>query len=373
MKKLYIRNFGFIKESEIEIGDLTVFVGPQASGKTLVLELIKLLVDKNIIIEKLKKHGFQWKSTQEFLEQFFGGGLGSVWKETTLIKKDGREVRYNTLHLKKKSKYTSERVFYIPAQRVLIYENEWPKSFSSYYYYVPYVVRNFSEEIRLLSDKIRSESIFPIKGKLPEYLKNILDKTIFRGTKLKKSSGMKKRFILEADEKELPIMVWSAGQREFIPLLLGLYKLMPAGKKSKEDSIDMVIIEEPEMGLHPVALQGVLVFILELLKRGYRVIMSTHSTLPLDFIWMINQLVNSRQEGLYEKLKSTFNFKNINDVKTLWDAIINKKFKVYFFKPEDEGVYIKDISKLALDSDEEWGNLTLFVSQVTDIVAEFAE
>ena len=46
-------------------------------------------------------------------------------------------------------------------------------------------------------------------------------------------------------------MVWSAGQREFVPLLLGMYWLMPPAKISPAQRLEWVVIEEPEMGLHP--------------------------------------------------------------------------------------------------------------------------
>jgi hypothetical protein len=49
-------------------------------------------------------------------------------------------------------------------------------------------------------------------------------------------------------------MASSAAQREFVPLLLGLYWLLPAAKIAKRDKIEWVLIEEVEMGLHPSAI-----------------------------------------------------------------------------------------------------------------------
>ena len=60
MKTLFIENFARIKRAEIAFGDLTVFVGPQATGKTLVLELVKLVEDRPTIMSNLKEHGFDW-------------------------------------------------------------------------------------------------------------------------------------------------------------------------------------------------------------------------------------------------------------------------------------------------------------------------
>ena len=85
-------------------------------------------------------------------------------------------------------------------------------------------------------------------------------------------SGLRKRIVLDVAGSQLPFMVWSTGQREFTPLLLGLYWLMPSGKVRKKDNINWVIIEEPEMGLHPQAISALLIVFLELMRRGYKVI-----------------------------------------------------------------------------------------------------
>ena len=44
------------------------------------------------------------------------------------------------------------------------------------------------------------------------------------------------------------------------------------------------------MGLHPRAVSGVLLMVLELLRRGYRVCLSTHSTQVLEFAWALRHL-----------------------------------------------------------------------------------
>ena len=42
-EKLIIRNFSPIKEAHIELRDLTVFVGPQATGKSLAAQSLYFL------------------------------------------------------------------------------------------------------------------------------------------------------------------------------------------------------------------------------------------------------------------------------------------------------------------------------------------
>jgi predicted ATPase len=39
-ERLVIRNFGPVQEADVEIKDLTVFVGPQATGKSITAQLL---------------------------------------------------------------------------------------------------------------------------------------------------------------------------------------------------------------------------------------------------------------------------------------------------------------------------------------------
>ena len=55
MNELKVENYGPIGKAHVEFGDLTILVGAQASGKSLFLELLKLLEDKDAIVETLRK------------------------------------------------------------------------------------------------------------------------------------------------------------------------------------------------------------------------------------------------------------------------------------------------------------------------------
>jgi hypothetical protein len=194
----------------------------------------------------------------------------------------------------KETSRKKEQLFFIPAQRVLTLENGWPRSFTSFEVGDPYVVRNFSEHLRLLMQQglgSKGSAIFPQKGRLKRELREALDHSIFHGAQVELNTiGMRKRIQINMGGNLLPFMAWSAGQREFMPLLLGLYWLMPASKASKKPDIDWVVIEEPEMGLHPRAILSVILSCLELLHRGYRLLISTHSPVLVEAVWAIRFL-----------------------------------------------------------------------------------
>lgn len=56
--ELKISNFGPIKDANINLGNLTFLIGPQASGKSLSLELLKLIIDKQHIVSTLRNYNY---------------------------------------------------------------------------------------------------------------------------------------------------------------------------------------------------------------------------------------------------------------------------------------------------------------------------
>jgi predicted ATPase len=51
---LKLKNVGQIIEADIRFGDLTVFVGPQASGKSIALQFLKLATDIGYVQREIK-------------------------------------------------------------------------------------------------------------------------------------------------------------------------------------------------------------------------------------------------------------------------------------------------------------------------------
>ena len=49
MNRLRLVNIGQLRVADLEFGDLTVFVGPQATGKSIALQFLKLVEDSGPI------------------------------------------------------------------------------------------------------------------------------------------------------------------------------------------------------------------------------------------------------------------------------------------------------------------------------------
>ena len=386
MEKLKIKSLGPIKEADILFGDLTLFVGPQASGKSILLQLIKLVMDRYNISSVLKQNNYEWgKKSEGFLDSFFGESMSAIWSVNTSINFDGKEYKQSAFLPKQGTRESSktEKLFYIPAQRVVTMSQGWPRNFGSFDIGDPFVLKQFSETIRVLMEKettnggSKQSEVFPKPNRIKEPLRKILDDAIFHGAKVESdNSSLKRRFLLEVGGSKLPFMTWSAGQKEFMPLLLSLYYLMPSAKVKMKDDIQAVIIEEPEMGLHPNAIQALMVVFFELMARGYKLIISTHSPVLLELLWAMNYIKN--QNGtvadLFELFSQKNNVSNRSIHKTFETIIKEKTFATYFFEQSKEGVTVKNISSLDASSEDEaisnWGGLTDFASKAGSIVSK---
>ena len=297
---LTVENMGPITKAEIDFGDLTVLVGPQASGKSILLQTLKLQLDAQHIAKMLRLHGFAWEKTDQetFLGLYFGEGLGGLWNDQTRVRWKGQDTAVKDLMALGQDEPRGPRVFYIPAQRVMVMQNGWPRNFESFSPGDPYVVKGFSEHLRLQMEKRQARvggAVFPLPEILAEETRALLTKSVFGGFALKQDiKDAQRRLVLQnGNGSSLPFTVWSAGQREFSPLLLGVYSHLPASGE-RFSGIEWVVLEEPEMGLHPRAITAVLFMVLELLNRGYRICISTHSPHVLDLVWALRVFVEHK-------------------------------------------------------------------------------
>jgi hypothetical protein len=247
MKRLEVKSFGPIREAAITFGDLTVLIGPQASGKSLFMQLFKAVSDAGAIRDDLKRYGFDWlhgkAPVRDYCSIYFGGGLGGLVGRWTSLRRDGKPIQFKNIARPGGGAAPEESVFLIPAQRALVLQDGWPRPFMGYSVGDPYCMRRFSDSLRLFMEQGLGpgEAIFPQPKRLKAEIKALLDASIYVGAKLElETEGMRKRIVLapRADDASLPYSAWSAGQREFTPLLLGLYWLMPPGATSRRVGIE---------------------------------------------------------------------------------------------------------------------------------------
>lgn len=391
MNSFRLESFGPIKKADISFGDLTILVGPQASGKSLFLEMFKLYVDRNHVLETLKKYNYivNKYNSKNIIEAYFGEGMGNIITSTTKVSLDNGQENEGKNLVKRLStpasleKTKSERIFYVPAQRIMSIDDGRTKNFMEFDISTPYVLRNFSETMRILvqGGLGSPEVIFPMKNRLKGQMKKRINESIFHGSRvvLDVESGQRK-MKLETAGALIPFMAWSAGQKEFLPLLLSFYCLSGVPNKiMNSGNYSTVIIEEPEMGLHPRAILSIVLQIIDLMKAGYRVIISTHSTILLEFSWAFNILRKLECSDFRKAMLDLFEVKEGSTVAALFDSLYSKKINTYYFRPGRNGGGVSSIDISSLDAGStndtiaEWGGLSSFSGRANDIVLKYSE
>ena len=387
--ELSINNFGPIKEAKIDFGDLTFIIGPQASGKSLALELLKLILDKYHIVSTLKKYNFILSKTdaKNILDWYFGEGLAGLFRDDTKIALDNEPFSpkdlLNAISKPKASGQKKESVFYVPAQRILSISEGRPRNFMEYDTSTPYVLRWFSETLRVFMQggMGNPDTIFPIKTRLKGAVKRAINDNIFHGGKVVlDKTGVQRNMKMEVAGMKIPFMAWSAGQKEFMPLLLAIYCLSGTSTQViDKNDYKLAVIEEPEMGLHPRAIQSVLLEIIELIQNGKKIIVSTHSTTFLEFVWAFNNMRYLPEDKFKSAMCEMFEIGTNTNAACLFDKLKEKTIKTFYSAKHNtkEGVTFSDISTLdAFNEDtdiSEWGGLSTFSSMTSEIVSRYTE
>ena len=380
--KLEIKNFAQIAHLDFDlgnVGDLTMIVGPQATGKSLALQWLKLAGDRLVVREDLERFGFDWSDINQFFDLYFGEGMRSGYRATgahpTTVAFDGKSLDVSKIDQKPRGRTTpkSASTYYIPAHRSLLLAEGWPKLFQQYSTDTPYVARKASESLNALLLRLSSKSdVFPQSNRLQASLRTQIDNAVFHGNTVRTDASLgKKRLVLSTkDGSDIPFMAWTAGQREFVPLMLALYELLPPSKVPRLDTYETVILEEPELGLHPQAIMAVMQMVFHLLARGYRVVISTHSTLLLECAWAMQRMKKSNVTAT--QLCNAFGLPTSS--KDIAKAALASNVRAYHLDYTPAGtVSSQDISSLDLFDESPdvagWGGLATFSAKLSDAVA----
>lgn len=381
MNTIKLSGFGPICSANVQLGDITILIGPQASGKTLFLQMLKLLVDKDYIVQTLSRYNYvTYKQPDQILNYYLGDHLSTMWTKDTVVEADSKKYKKGFL-LNTKEDDAHERLFYVPAQRILSISDGRPKNFMEYDISSPFVLRNFSETLRLFFQNGMGDehTLFPLNNRLKRGMKESFDSSIFHGGEvvIDERSGQKK-MQMKVGNTNLPFMTWSAGQKEFMPLLMAVYCLSgPPVKTINREQYEYVVIEEPEMGLHPRAIQTVILQVLEFITAGYKVILSTHSPVLLEFAWTFSMLRECPADVRQKALCDLFDVSYTSSVSKMLKKVVKKNVKTYFFSHTSQGAKSVDISALDASSmsieEAEWGGLSQFASRASEVVSKYMD
>jgi hypothetical protein len=369
--ELVIKNFAHLEDVQLTFGDLTVLVGPQAAGKSLALQWLKVAMDGRQIVDALKASGHPVDNSDVLIDLIFGNGMAPAWQVgATQVTLGSRKVAPKTIG---RIGDGTEKLFFVPAHRSMLISDGWAAPFQKLNSDTPVVARVFSQNLFDRFSGKDAGTLFPVEKRLKKEIREQIDAAVFHGGKvgIEDDQQHARRLRLVHGEMHLPFMTWTAGQREFTPLLLGLYHLLPSTKLRRREETDWVVIEEPEMGLHPQAITAVLLLVLDLLWRGYRVVISTHSPHVLTMLWMMRQL--TLNDADWKLLCEGFTVKAPPQLRKVAEAALGKDYRAHLLQFNEAGkVVSKDISELDPSSEDEsiagWGGLTEYSSRFGEVV-----
>jgi hypothetical protein len=126
------------------------------------------------------------------------------------------------------------------------------------------------------------------------------------------------------------------------------------------------------MGLHPKAIMAVMLLVLDLLSRSYRVVLSTHSPLVVDVVWALKMLQAEGADG-----RSVLELFDVSDATRatviMAERALKKAYRVHSLDlGANNSVTSMDISSLDPGSDDPviagWGGLTRFSGRIGEVV-----
>lgn len=366
MTRLRIRNFAHLAEASIAFGDLTVLVGAQGTGKSLILQWLKTALDGKQITSALRDNGEYVGKPEVLIDLIFGRGMGEAWGADTSVTFDSKKIRPVSIP---RLGSGVEKVFFIPAHRALLISDGWALPFHKLKE-MPVVARLFSQN---LFDSFSVREGYQLDLVFAGPTGTMIDDAVFHGgtISLEQDRDYAKRLKMTHGRSQLSFMTWTAGQREFTPLLLGLSNLF--SMRGRSPNIEWVVIEEPEMGLHPKAISVFMLLVLDLLSLGYRVVLSTHSPIVLAAVWMLGRLQESGAR--WQLVCDAFGVETHkrNALKKIAETALKKDIRTHLLAFGADGfVSSKEISSLDPgDEDDDiagWGGLTGFSSRFGDAV-----
>lgn len=377
MNRLKINRFGPIEKADIEIGDMTIFVGPQASGKTLAAQLLLAFEDTLPIAREMRKFAMFIGGTNDFWDAYFTKEAREQYFS------DNTHITYGEVNLENpkidaKGYRKSHRTLYIPSERASLIFNGFPMPFQSLPPSIPFPVRFFSE---FLASKLRDVSlnneVFPKEYRFRQTLRNFLHSNLLMGTSFRielneRTRTKEIRGII--NDKNFHFDTLSAGLRESFPILFAIQELW-------RHHFDMfLIIEEPEINLHPNAIKTIMTLLMYIVRGKHKVVITTHSPYILELIqfftlaaekYKAERKKGKRPRSVSNCVAKFLGLHGIRNMKIADFLPINKTIKVHFFDRSDNSLTrVKDISNLS--EDDKWGGLSSFTADVADSYQELS-
>jgi len=278
---LLIRHFGPLEEAEIDVSRITLFIGPNGSGKSYTAMALYAILrtlargraaDRQEVVRVLRRVFASDLQTlintgsqsAELSARIGGYSVDIKWHR-------GGDTRVDI-----KGEGRVPPPVYLPAARSGIMQ--WYPIFASIYFHLaddlpPGVVPLIRQALGPVSDFISMLFAAQSVARRPARQRKLYDVFV-------KHIGLETYF-----DGDKPVVEWEAGRSEVQLAPSGFAELAPLGLFLRYGVIkkgSFVIWEEPEAHLHPEVVYKVGNLVVDLARRGVRLLLTTHSDVLLN-------------------------------------------------------------------------------------------
>lgn len=315
MEELRIENFGSLKEIDIELKNLTIFIGKTGTGKSTLAKLVAIFRQPDFFIKTAKGKQTHFEKCLNYYK------IDSYLQDNTLI-------QYTSQWLKFEYNAKNEPKLLISSTDEfdnLLFDyigNDFKDKDNLE------IIQEFSNELIPKNIYIPTErmllSIFQ-DGQFDDNLKKIIPKTLDEFGKHWKIASIKLQkyytsifnvtytrkgtedYVLLPNGKELKLSVSASGMQTLIPALL----VLDYYTKDKEDKHSFTF-EEPELNLFPTAQKELVEFLAEkVLNNGHQLVICTHSDhIMYSVLLQCKKFDDTKNNGIYHNATKIYYLKD---------------------------------------------------------------
>ncbi|SFV55893.1 hypothetical protein MNB_SV-14-188 [hydrothermal vent metagenome] len=354
MDRLIVKNFGPLKDVDIELNKINLFIGENGSGKSVLAKIITIILNfskskENDMLKKFKEYNINYISENSIISFysedkliielknknfFLNQNIKKIKEQLQAIKPDieylistfSDHIHVDEIFGTFEESSTFKQVYqmtsqYIPAERNFV--TIISKSLSSF----------IVADIPLPKFFLRFASEFEKAG-------NELKELEFLNVKYVNGDGLDRHNVYFNDKDYLPLEFSSSGIQSALPLYLTV--------KYFADRHSSIIIEEPEQNLFPKAQAETIKYIVEQVSGKNNLFLMTHS--PYVLSTLNNLIFAYKVAQISEKTKE-----QVKDFIKEEQWINPDEFSAYYL---EDGVAKNIVSKRGLISDNEIDNIS---------------
>ena len=336
MSRLIVKNFGPLKDVDIELNRINLFIGENGSGKSVLAKLITVIfdlssTDEKKIFKSFNEYNISYITNNSIIEYYEDKLLFSLKEKKIFFSKERKEVtsELKNLEKEKKSLYSAiknlKNIMPYEELEKKILENEIVEEYGSQY--ILNILKEVKEDSKysheFISQYIPAErnlislfnksltTLLVAEVPLPKFLLqfssdfekagNELKELEFLNIKYVNGDGLDRHKVYFNDKDYLPLEFSSSGIQSALPLYLTV--------KYFANRHHSIIIEEPEQNLFPKAQAETIKYIIEQVSNDNSLFMMTHSPYVLSTLnnlimaYKVAQMSTETKEQVKELIK----------------------------------------------------------------------